>query len=74
MYHNNISRVPWGIGQSLKEAANDVGVDYEDFLLQLKEGKDDRAIANKFDVAEIVICQLRHQFKHFGLDSVKGQD
>ncbi|MFA5536648.1 MAG: helix-turn-helix domain-containing protein [Bacillota bacterium] len=74
MHGSHLSRVPWGINPSLAETAKDVGIDYEDFLLQLKEGKDDQTIANKFNVAENVITHLRYQFRHLGLDSIQGQD
>lgn len=74
MFSENWARVPWSSDLSLKDIAQDLGIDYVEFIEQLKEGKNDIDIADKFMVKKEMISQLRQQFERFGLDSIQGQD
>jgi len=70
----DISRVPWGIGPSLKEMTDEAGIDFDSFIDSLKNNLSDQEMAQKFNVSEKTIISLRDHFTTRGLDSVMGQD
>lgn len=73
---NNVplSRVPWSKEPSLKQMTEEVGVDFDRFIADLKEQKTDLEMAEEFAVTEKLISHLRERFYTHGLDSVEGQD
>jgi len=68
------SRVPWSSEPSLKEMADEVGVDFDRFIEDLKENKTDVEMAEEFDVSEKLIYHLREHFYSHGIGSIVGQD
>ncbi len=68
------SRVPWSTEPSLKFKAEEVGVDYNELIDGIKEGKSDAEMAEEFDVTEKLIYHLRDHFMRHGLGSIMGQD
>ncbi|AGL01348.1 helix-turn-helix domain-containing protein [Desulfoscipio gibsoniae] len=68
------SRVPWSTEPSLKFKAEEVGINFDDFIADLKEGKSDMEIAKEFDVTEKLIYHLRDHFMRYGLGHIMGQD
>ncbi|SFG47993.1 hypothetical protein SAMN05660649_01777 [Desulfotomaculum arcticum] len=68
------SRVPWSTETSLKFKTEEVGIDFDDFVEGVKEGKSDFEMAEEFDVTEKLIHHLRDHFMRHGLGSVMGQD
>ncbi|HAA89653.1 MAG: Uncharacterized protein XD63_1457 [Thermoanaerobacterales bacterium 50_218] len=65
---------PWGWQPSLKQMAEEVGVDFDVFLAGIKNGFSDEEIAAEVGVGPRVIARLREHFQKFGIDSVIGQD
>jgi len=68
------SRVPWSTEPSLKFKASEVGIDEDDLIEGIKEGKSDTEMAEEFDVTEKLIQNLRDHFMRYGLGSIMGQD
>jgi len=68
------SRVPWSTEPSLKFITEDVGIDFDDFIEELRVGKSDVEIAEEYDVTEKLVYHLRDQFMRYGLGHVMGQD
>lgn len=68
------SRVPWSTESSLKFKAEEVGIDFDDFIESLKDGKSDVEMAEEYDVTEKLIYHLRDHFMRYGLGHVMGQD
>ncbi|WP_027363743.1 hypothetical protein [Desulfotruncus alcoholivorax] len=68
------SRVPWSTEPSLKFKTEEVGIDFDDFIEGIKEGKSDFEMAEEFDVTEKLIYHLRDHFMRHGLGSIMGQD
>ncbi|KUK82962.1 MAG: Uncharacterized protein XD97_0304 [Pelotomaculum thermopropionicum] len=69
-----LSRVPWSKEPSLKEMANEVGVDFDSFIEGLKKDKSDSEMAEEFDVSEKLIYHLKDHFYSHGVHSILGQD
>lgn len=65
---------PWGMEPSLEARCEEVGIDVDDFLTELKINTSDPDLANKFNVSKNTITQLREYFEHKGLDTTMGQD
>lgn len=68
------SRVPWSTEPSLKFKTEEVGIDFNDFIAGLKDGKSDIEMAGEFNVTEKLIYHLRDHFMRYGLGHVMGQD
>lgn len=68
------SRVPWSTEPSLKFKTDEVGIDFDDFIDGLKDGKSDVEMAGEFDVTEKLIYHLRDHFMRNGLGHIMGQD
>lgn len=68
------SRVPWSTEPSLKFKASEVGIDEDDLIEGIKDGKSDVEMAEEFDVTEKLIQNLRDHFMRHGLGSIMGQD
>lgn len=68
------SRVPWSTEPSLKFKASEVGIDHDDLIEGIKDGKSDVEMAEEFDVTEKLIQNLRDHFMRHGLGSIMGQD
>lgn len=68
------SRVPWSTEPSLKSKAEDVGVDFDDFIQGLRDNKPDDEMALELGVPANVITGLKNHFMRKGLDSIMGQD
>ncbi len=68
------SRVPWSTEPSLKFKASEVGIDEDDLIDGIKDGKSDAEMAEEFDVTEKLIQNLRDHFMRHGLGSIMGQD
>ncbi|MHB1125631.1 MAG: hypothetical protein ACYC2T_01545 [Bacillota bacterium] len=65
---------PWGMGESLKEMCEEVGVDFDEFIDGLDRDKSNADLAGQFGVKENTIGHLRDHFERRGIDSVSGQD
>lgn len=68
------SRVPWSLDLSLKDKAEEVGVNFNAFIEQLALKRTDTEMAREFAVSEEVISYLRRHFEDFGIHSIVGQD
>lgn len=68
------ARVPWSTQPSLKLKCDEVGVDFDRFIEDLRLDWSDEDIAHEFDVPVGTIMNLREHFMRFGIDSVQGQD
>nr|WP_088553066.1 helix-turn-helix domain-containing protein [Calderihabitans maritimus] len=68
------SRAPWNSEPSLKEMANEVGINFDQFIDALAEQKSDAEMAEEFGVSEKTIYHLRDHFERFGIHSIVGQD
>ena len=68
------SRVPWSTEPSLKDMAQEVGVDYDRLIDGIKEDKSDSEIAGELAVSEKLIYHLRDHFYTRGIQSIMGQD
>lgn len=68
------SRVPWSTEPSLKFKTDEVGIDFNEFIAGLKDGKSDVEMADEFNVTEKLIYHLRDHFMRYGLGHVMGQD
>ncbi|NLL18906.1 MAG: helix-turn-helix domain-containing protein [Clostridia bacterium] len=68
------SRVPWSLDLSLKDKADEVGVDFDVFIEQLSLNRSDTEIADELAVPEKVVQHLRQHFNRFGIHSIVGQD
>lgn len=68
------SRVPWSTEPSLKDMAQEVGVDYDRLIDGIKEDKSDTEIADELAVSEKLIYHLRDHFYTHGIHSIMGQD
>ena len=69
-----VSRVPWSSEPSLKEMADEVGVNVDRLIDGIEKDKTDSEMAQEFDVPEKLVYHLRDHFYTHGLDSVMGQD
>lgn len=68
------SRVPWSTEPSLKFKTDEVGIDFDNFIDGIKDGKSDTEMAEEFDVTEKLIYHLRDHFMRYGLGHIMGQD
>ncbi|HBC92138.1 MAG TPA: hypothetical protein DCZ10_04325 [Pelotomaculum sp.] len=68
------SRVPWSTEPSLKDMAQEVGIDYDRLIDGIKEDKSDSEIAGELAVPEKLIYHLRDHFYTRGVHSIMGQD
>ncbi|RKO67406.1 helix-turn-helix domain-containing protein [Desulfofundulus salinus] len=68
------SRVPWSTEPSLKTKTEEVGIDFDEFIEGLKNGKSDAEMAAEFGVTEKLIYHLRDRFERYGIGSIMGQD
>ncbi len=68
------SRVPWSVEPSLKEMANEVGVDFDQLVEGIKLDKTDSEMAGELDIPEKLVYHLRDHFYTHGVDSIMGQD
>ncbi len=68
------SRVPWSTEPSLKEMAEEAGVDVGGLIEGIKNEHTDEEIASDLGVSEKLVCHLRNRFYSHGIDSVMGQD
>ena len=71
---DHVSRVPWGIHPSLKDKTNELGVDFDRFIAELKKDSDDTEIAGKLEISEKVVADLRKHFEELGIQSIVGRD
>lgn len=69
-----VSRVPWSSEPSLKEMADEVGVNVDRLIDGIANDKTDSEMAEEFQVPEKLVYHLRDHFHTHGLDSVMGQD
>ncbi len=69
-----VSKVPWSLEPSLKEMADEVGVNVDRLIVGIENDKTDSEMAQEFNVPEKLVYHLRDHFYTHGLDSVQGQD
>jgi len=69
-----MSRVPWSLDLSLKDKAEEVGVDFDVLMEQLRLNRSDEEIARELAVSPATVQHLREHFERFGIHSVVGQD
>jgi len=74
MDNDYVSRVPWGLEPSLKDKTNEVGINFDEFIAGLKEGKSNFEMAQEFKVSEKLISHLKNHFTQFGVHSIVGRD
>lgn len=74
MAEDYVSRAPWSIQPSLKQMSEEVGVDFDKFIENLKLQKSDTEIAKEFGVSKKTIWFLRNHFESYGVHSIAGQD
>ncbi|WP_366924557.1 hypothetical protein MFMK1_001538 [Metallumcola ferriviriculae] len=63
---------PWDLQPSLKEKAEEIGVDVDQLIDGFKQNKSDQEIAQEFGVTAKAINYLRDDFEKFGLHSMQG--
>lgn len=68
------SRVPWSVEPSLKEMAQEVGIDVDRLIEGIKEDKTDAEMGEEFSVSEKLIHHLKEHFYTHGVHSIIGQD
>lgn len=59
---------------SLKEKAEEVGINFDAFIEQLALNRTDMEIASELAVSEKVVEHLRQHFDRYGIHSIVGQD
>jgi hypothetical protein len=65
---------PWSLEPSLRLMLEEVGMDMDAFLEDIKMGKTDEEIAEQTGVSQEVISGFREHFMKNGIDSIMGQD
>ena len=65
---------PWSIQPSLQLMLEEVGLEIDEFLDDIRKGKTDDEIAQQTGVSREVISIFREHFEKYGIDSVMGQD
>lgn len=68
------SRAPWGLQPSVKEMAEEVGIDFDCFIEGMAKNMSDVELAEELGVTEKTINHLRDHFERFGVHSIVGQD
>ncbi|MGI9953226.1 helix-turn-helix domain-containing protein [Moorellaceae bacterium AZ2] len=68
------SRVPWSTRPSLKNMAEEAGIDFDAFMSALAANKSDTEMASAFGVPAEVVSRLRDHFERCGLQSIMGED
>lgn len=63
---------PWDLQPSLKQKAEEIGVDVDKLIDGFKNEKSDQEIAEQFGVTAKAINYLRDDFEKFGLHSMQG--
>ena len=74
MDDNFVSRVPWGLEPSLKEKTDELGINFDRFIEDLKNNKTDNLMAQDFQVSTEAILALREHFERLGIQSIVGRD
>ncbi len=74
MKDEHVSRAPWSLQPSLKEKADEAGVNFDKFIEGLKYNKSDNEMAEELGTSSKVIKNLRHHFEKYGVQSIVGQD
>lgn len=69
-----MSRVPWSLDLSLKDKAEEVGINFDALMEQLRLNRSDQEIAQELAVSEPTVKHLREHFERFGIHSIVGQD
>lgn len=65
---------PWDLDESFKAKCAEVGVDFNVFIEDLKDGKTDNEMAKELGLTEKAVSNLRYHFERFGIHSMMGQD
>jgi len=65
---------PWGWQESLQSKAQEVGVNFDNFIECLRIDMSDADMADLFKVPEKTIYHLRNHFEKYGIDSMVGWD
>ena len=65
---------PWSRIPSLKEMAEEVGIDFDDLVEAIKEDQDPRQMAARFEISEELAGNLKDHFYKYGVSSVMGGD
>ncbi|ABI68231.1 helix-turn-helix domain-containing protein [Syntrophomonas wolfei] len=65
---------PWSRIPSLEEMSREAGVDFDELLDCIKNGKSKEEIAEEFRVSEETVESLHQHFLHYGISSVMGGD
>jgi len=71
---NSLSRVPWSLQPSLRDKTNELEIDFDKFIENLKLNRSDSEMAKEFGVSKDVIAQLRQHFEKYGIQSIVGRD
>lgn len=65
---------PWSLRPSLNEKAIEAGVDFDEFIALIKEGKEIEEISQTLQSSPKVIASLYEHFLNYGISSVQGGD
>lgn len=65
---------PWSRIPALQEMTEEAGVDFDQFIQGIKEGKNTAEMAREFQVSQPTIALLEDHFWHYGISSVTGGD
>lgn len=71
---SHTNHAPWSMDASLKDKTTEVGIDYNQFIEQLRRQASNSDMAKFFNKKEEVISNLRWHFEQFGVNSIQGRD
>ncbi len=72
--HSEGSFPPWSRIESLKEMAEEIGIDYKNLLTMLKDNQDSKTIAEALGISITATEALTKHFYSYGVSSVIGGD
>lgn len=65
---------PWGWQPSLESMCREVHVNFDQFIIGLRNNRSDIELAGELDASPETIKALRNHFEKYGVDSMMGQD
>lgn len=65
---------PWSRIPSLKEMAEEIGIDYEVLIEDIKNDVDSALMARSYGITEETVENLKEHFYRYGISSVMGGD
>ena len=74
MSERDMSRAPWSTEPSLKQKAQDLGVDFDQLIEEIKSDHSDPEIAKRLGITVKATRHLKNHFMTHGVGSIMGQD